>query len=180
MYFKRSGVMARRHSQSPVLSEAAGRAERYSSRHGTHYRRGNDLAVLRQTIGFPEAMGHRSQQSVTAKASRPGISTRSWKTSSPISASNTYRVGDRNAYVTAEKAKDVGSGFGDGYRLLLQIFDGYPEESAQKRRVPIRRPDTTRQDRTYRVSGPSQRLPSDLRRKRREALRHAGRPPTRS
>ena len=43
------------------------------------------------------------------------------------------RICDRDAYVTAEKVRNAWMGFGDGYRLLLQTFDEYLEEFAQKR-----------------------------------------------
>lgn len=43
------------------------------------------------------------------------------------------RICDRDAYVTAEKVRNAWMGFGDGYRLLLQTFDGYLKEFAEKR-----------------------------------------------
>lgn len=43
------------------------------------------------------------------------------------------RICDRDAYVTAEKVRNAWLGFGDGYQLLLQTFDDYLKEFAEKR-----------------------------------------------
>lgn len=43
------------------------------------------------------------------------------------------RICDRDSYVTAEKVKNAWLGFGDGYQLLLQTFDAYLAEFAEKR-----------------------------------------------
>ena len=43
------------------------------------------------------------------------------------------RICDRDSYVTAEKVRNAWLGFGDGYQLLLQTFDDYLKEFAEKR-----------------------------------------------
>jgi len=43
------------------------------------------------------------------------------------------RICDRDSYVTAEKVKNAWLGFGDGYQHLLQTFDEYLKEFAEKR-----------------------------------------------
>ena len=43
------------------------------------------------------------------------------------------RICDRDSYVTTEKVKNAWLGFGDSYQLLLQTFDNYLKEFAEKR-----------------------------------------------
>lgn len=156
MYFKRFGVMTR-HFQPPVLSETTGRAERKSSRHGMYHRRRNDFAVLWPTTGFPGAMGPRSQQSVRQKYRSPA-----YQRDIETDIGKQYqRIGDRNAYVTAEKIKNARSGFGavidfytaDFRRVSRRICPKtgsciFHPESAETRTFPSREQKYRQADKT--------------------------------
>ncbi len=84
---------------------------------------------------FPRSYGHRSQQSVTA---------RSGKTSSPISANSTYRVGDRDAYVTAKRPRMWGQNSGT-------VTDFYCGFSTDIRKNPPKNGGSRSEDRTRAV-----------------------------
>ncbi|MBQ4280230.1 MAG: site-specific integrase [Rikenellaceae bacterium] len=43
------------------------------------------------------------------------------------------RICDRDGYVTADKVKNAWLGFGDGYQMLMQTFDNYLKDFAEKR-----------------------------------------------
>lgn len=58
---------------------------------------------------------------ITINGTIRSVSTRSWKISRPVSASQ--RLCDRDSYVTAEKVRNAFLGMGDDCRLLLQTFD---------------------------------------------------------
>ena len=60
---------------------------------------------------------------ITINGTIRSVSTRSWKISRPVSASQ--RLCDRDSYVTAEKVRNAFLGMGDDCRLLLQTFDEY-------------------------------------------------------
>ena len=60
------------------------------------------------------------------------------------------RISDRDSFVTAEKVKNAWLGFGDEHRLLLQTFDEYLQEFAEKRVGKDRSSGTLREYRTRR------------------------------
>ena len=60
------------------------------------------------------------------------------------------RISDRDSFVTAEKVKNAWLGFGDEHRLLLQTFDEYLQEFAEKRVGKDRSGGTLQEYRTRR------------------------------